>query len=225
MSSPTRGARALSFRVMAPLFLILASDAIGVGVILPLLPFYSRSYGATPFIIGAVIASYSLGQFFAAPVLGVQSDRFGRKRPCSWRVRSGHSSVSSFSPARRILRPSSSLPWSFPGAAAARWIARARKPRRGTCAADPSCELEQRRPSVATRRGDGHQRRVDGSLQRRRSVARRRCHRSTMVFRLGHRHGTPCRISGNCISCSIMHFSFASRRGQHVRRSNDIPNN
>ncbi|WP_187639545.1 MFS transporter [Paraburkholderia podalyriae] len=69
----------LPVRVMAPLFGVVAIDAIGMGVILPLLPFYSQHFGASPFALGALVAIFSLGQFIAAPMLGRLSDRFGRK--------------------------------------------------------------------------------------------------------------------------------------------------
>ncbi|MBU9610633.1 MFS transporter [Burkholderia multivorans] len=69
----------LSARVMIPLFCVVAIDAIGMGVIMPMLPFYSQHFGASPFAIGALVATFSLGQFLAAPILGKLSDRFGRK--------------------------------------------------------------------------------------------------------------------------------------------------
>lgn len=52
---------------------------IGFGMVFPLLPFYARSFNATPFEIGLLAASFSLVQFFASPVLGRISDRLGRK--------------------------------------------------------------------------------------------------------------------------------------------------
>ncbi len=69
----------LNGRIMLPLFAVVAVDAIGVGVILPLLPFYSRHFGASPFMIGVLLASFSLCQFIASPWLGKLSDRHGRK--------------------------------------------------------------------------------------------------------------------------------------------------
>ncbi len=66
--------------IMIPLFAVVAIDAIGGGVILPLLPFYSQHFGASPLVIGLLIASFSVCQFLAAPWLGKLSDRFGRKR-------------------------------------------------------------------------------------------------------------------------------------------------
>ena len=58
-------------------FMVLA----GVGMILPLLPFYASSFGASPFRIGLLFASYSLAQFVCSPLWGRVSDRVGRRRP------------------------------------------------------------------------------------------------------------------------------------------------
>jgi MFS transporter, DHA1 family, tetracycline resistance protein len=56
-----------------------AMDLLGFGIIIPLLPLYADSFGATPAVIGALVASYSLAQFALAPVWGRLSDRFGRR--------------------------------------------------------------------------------------------------------------------------------------------------
>lgn len=61
------------------LFLTLFLDLMGYGLIIPLLPDYSRSLGATATLIGIITASYSLAQFIAAPILGSLSDKYGRK--------------------------------------------------------------------------------------------------------------------------------------------------
>ncbi|AOX16004.1 MFS transporter [Kozakia baliensis] len=66
-------------KIVTPLLTVVAIDAIGVGVVLPLLPFYAEHFGATPFTIGALVAAFSLAQFIASPWLGRLSDRFGRK--------------------------------------------------------------------------------------------------------------------------------------------------
>ncbi|SEL94157.1 Predicted arabinose efflux permease, MFS family [Pseudoxanthomonas sp. GM95] len=70
----------LDLQVMVPLFCIVSIDAIGMGVILPLLPFYAAHYGATALVIGLLTASFSLAQAVAAPWLGRLSDRIGRKK-------------------------------------------------------------------------------------------------------------------------------------------------
>jgi MFS family permease len=69
----------LNWRVLGPVFAVVSIDAMGMGVILPLLPFYAQRYGATPLVIGALFASFALCQFIAGPVLGSLSDRTGRK--------------------------------------------------------------------------------------------------------------------------------------------------
>jgi MFS family permease len=65
---------------LLPTFIVVAVDATGMGIILPLLPFYSQRLGATPFIVGALISVYALCQLVAGPVVGTLSDRYGRRR-------------------------------------------------------------------------------------------------------------------------------------------------
>src|SRR5207249_5069165 len=60
-------------------FLTVFIDLIGFGIVLPLLPIYSRNFGASGFMIGAMMASYSLMQFLFAPAWGRLSDRIGRR--------------------------------------------------------------------------------------------------------------------------------------------------
>jgi MFS family permease len=64
---------------LVPTFIVVAVDATGMGIILPLLPFYSQRLGATPFVVGALISVYSLCQLVAGPVVGMLSDRYGRR--------------------------------------------------------------------------------------------------------------------------------------------------
>src|SRR5512143_2429611 len=64
---------------LLPIFLIVFIDLLGFGLILPLLPFYAKSFGASDLTIGLLLASYSLMQFIGAPVLGRLSDRYGRR--------------------------------------------------------------------------------------------------------------------------------------------------
>lgn len=57
-------------------------DAIGIGLIFPILPALLREVGHTDQIttlLGVMLALYSACQFLFAPVLGVLSDRFGRR--------------------------------------------------------------------------------------------------------------------------------------------------
>jgi multidrug resistance protein len=54
-------------------------DLVGFGIILPLLPFYATSMGASPLEVGLIMASYSLMQLLFSPVWGSLSDRYGRR--------------------------------------------------------------------------------------------------------------------------------------------------
>src|SRR5260221_10264907 len=60
-------------------FLTVFIDLIGFGLVLPLLPIYSQQFGASGFMIGAIMASFSAMQFLFAPAWGRLSDRIGRR--------------------------------------------------------------------------------------------------------------------------------------------------
>jgi DHA1 family tetracycline resistance protein-like MFS transporter len=78
-------------QVLAAMFLTIFIGLLGVGVIIPVtapiilstassvlpaaMPFAARSV-----ILGLLIASYSVAQFFGAPMLGTLADRYGRKK-------------------------------------------------------------------------------------------------------------------------------------------------
>ena len=61
------------------IFLTVFVDLIGFGIVLPLLPTYGESFGASGLTIGALMASYSAMQFLFSPVWGSWSDRVGRR--------------------------------------------------------------------------------------------------------------------------------------------------
>lgn len=61
------------------IFLIVFTDLMGFGIIIPLLPLYAKQYNASPLDIGLLFSVYSACQFVASPILGVLSDRFGRR--------------------------------------------------------------------------------------------------------------------------------------------------
>src|SRR6266436_1883716 len=56
------GASYVQILKLIPAFIVVAIDATGLGIILPLLPFYSQRLGATPFIVGSLISVYALCQ-------------------------------------------------------------------------------------------------------------------------------------------------------------------
>ena len=62
------------------LFLIVATELIGFGLIIPIFPQLSLKFQSNPYLLGFLMAAYSLAQFFAAPILGALSDRYGRKK-------------------------------------------------------------------------------------------------------------------------------------------------
>lgn len=66
-------------RPLLVIFLTILVNLIGFGIIIPLLPFYAQTFGASPLTIGLLFASFSLAQLFASPVLGSWSDRWGRR--------------------------------------------------------------------------------------------------------------------------------------------------
>ncbi|MBM3876544.1 MAG: MFS transporter [Verrucomicrobia bacterium] len=61
------------------LFLAVFMDLVGFGIVLPLLPVYSRDFGAPGALIGLIMASYSMMQFLCTPLWGRLSDRIGRR--------------------------------------------------------------------------------------------------------------------------------------------------
>lgn len=64
---------------LAVIFLTVLLDLLGFGMVLPLLPFYAERYGASPFGVAMIFASFSLAQFVFAPLWGRLSDRLGRR--------------------------------------------------------------------------------------------------------------------------------------------------
>lgn len=64
---------------LLPIFLTVFVDVLGLTLILPLLPYYAKDYGATDFQVGLLTSVYALAMFFSGPILGRISDRVGRK--------------------------------------------------------------------------------------------------------------------------------------------------
>jgi multidrug resistance protein len=66
-------------RVIWVLVLIAIINSMGFGIIIPLLYPYGKKFGVTEHTIGLLTAAFSIAQFFATPVLGSLSDKWGRK--------------------------------------------------------------------------------------------------------------------------------------------------
>jgi MFS family permease len=71
-SEPPKGA-------LAVIFFIVVMDLLGFGIIIPLLAFYVPDFQHNPLKVTALFSIYSICQFIGAPILGLVSDRFGRR--------------------------------------------------------------------------------------------------------------------------------------------------
>lgn len=64
---------------LLPIFMVVLVDVLGLTIILPLLPFYAETYGASPFVVGLLVTAYAGCQLVSGPVLGRISDSVGRR--------------------------------------------------------------------------------------------------------------------------------------------------
>src|SRR5687768_16692851 len=61
------------------IFVTIMLDMLGFGIIIPVLPTFSKELGATNFEVGGIAAIYSLMNFLFAPWWGMLSDKHGRR--------------------------------------------------------------------------------------------------------------------------------------------------
>lgn len=54
-------------------------DMMGFAIVLPLIPYYAKVLGASPFVVGLFMSSFFLAQLVSAPFWGRLSDRYGRR--------------------------------------------------------------------------------------------------------------------------------------------------
>jgi multidrug resistance protein len=54
-------------------------DMVGLLMVLPLLPFYTRDLGGDGLVVGLLVSSFSVAQLLSAPIWGKFSDRYGRR--------------------------------------------------------------------------------------------------------------------------------------------------
>src|SRR3989344_2882654 len=61
------------------LLLVVFIDLLGFGIVIPIIPILIEKIGGGVFMVGVVIALYSLFQFLFSPILGRLSDKYGRR--------------------------------------------------------------------------------------------------------------------------------------------------
>jgi DHA1 family tetracycline resistance protein-like MFS transporter len=61
------------------IFLIMFTEVLGFSMVAPVIPFLALSLGLNVLQIGLILSIFSLCQFFASPVTGKLSDRYGRR--------------------------------------------------------------------------------------------------------------------------------------------------
>jgi MFS family permease len=54
-------------------------DVLGIGLIIPVLPYYVESFNVPDIVVTMLFAAFSICSFFSAPILGMISDRKGRR--------------------------------------------------------------------------------------------------------------------------------------------------
>src|SRR3569833_1196748 len=54
-------------------------DMVGTLMIIPLMPFYAKQFGANGLMVGLLVSSFSIAQLVSAPLWGRFSDRYGRR--------------------------------------------------------------------------------------------------------------------------------------------------
>ena len=72
-------ADAMVARIM-PILGITFIDILGFSILIPILPFFVKHFGASDLTVGLLFSTFAACQFIAGPIWGNVSDRVGRKR-------------------------------------------------------------------------------------------------------------------------------------------------
>jgi DHA1 family tetracycline resistance protein-like MFS transporter len=65
---------------LLPILGITFIDILGFSILIPLMPYFVKHFGAPDIVVGGLFATFALCQFIGGPVWGNVSDRVGRKR-------------------------------------------------------------------------------------------------------------------------------------------------
>jgi MFS family permease len=65
---------------LLPILGITFIDILGFSILIPLLPYFVKHFGAPDVVVGGLFGVFAFCQFVAGPVWGNVSDRIGRKR-------------------------------------------------------------------------------------------------------------------------------------------------
>ncbi len=63
-----------------PAYLLTVVNYLGFSIMIPVLPFVVKNYGAPDYVYGFLLSAYALFQYIGSPYLGRLSDSWGRKQ-------------------------------------------------------------------------------------------------------------------------------------------------
>src|SRR5580700_2999027 len=66
-------------RKLLPILGVTFIDIVGFSMLIPMLPYFVTHFGASAYVVGLLVATFSFCQFVSAPLWGIVSDRIGRK--------------------------------------------------------------------------------------------------------------------------------------------------
>ena len=66
--------------VLLPIFVAVAVFNVGIGMIMPILPLYAQSYGATAFVVGLMVSAASIGRLVMQGPGGYFADTYGNQK-------------------------------------------------------------------------------------------------------------------------------------------------
>jgi DHA1 family tetracycline resistance protein-like MFS transporter len=66
-------------RKLLPILGVTFIDIVGFSMLIPMLPYFVTHFGASAYVVGLLVATFSFCQFVSAPMWGIVSDRIGRK--------------------------------------------------------------------------------------------------------------------------------------------------